>query len=58
MPRQSIDAILLGWLPIQSSENCTNDGKFFGFRYQIPGDEAITLLFDKNGYIAGIQAQV
>jgi hypothetical protein len=58
MPRESMEAMFLGWVPIESNEDCTNDGKFFGFRYQIPGDEAITLLFDTNGYIAGIQAQV
>jgi hypothetical protein len=57
MPRWTIDAISHGWLS-HSGDDCTNGGKFFGYRYQKPGDEAITVLFDVNGYIAGIQAQV
>ena len=31
---------------------------FPGTRYMVPGDPAVVLVFDKNGYIAGMQTMV
>lgn len=31
---------------------------FVGVRYMVPGDPAVVLLFDANGYIAGMQTAV
>jgi len=38
------------------STDCSNDGKFNGFQYIVPGDVSAALLFDVNGVIAGVQA--
>lgn len=54
-PRLLRDALAQGWTSV--STTCENDGKFSGFRYKL-NDDAIYLLFDKNGVIAGIQALV
>ncbi|CAL1531625.1 unnamed protein product, partial [Lymnaea stagnalis] len=37
---------------------CSTTGKWRGARYTKGGDEAVVLLFDVNGYIAGIQTGV
>jgi hypothetical protein len=31
---------------------------FPGTRYMVPGDPAVVLVFDTNGYIAGMQTMV
>ena len=38
-------------------EACAN-GAFQGIRYVDPNDDSVALLYDRNGIIAGIQAQV
>ncbi|XP_035683055.1 uncharacterized protein LOC118420366 [Branchiostoma floridae] len=45
-----------GWTPFGLNE-CTA-GTWRGFRYVKDNDPAVTLLFDKNGYIAGLQMGV
>jgi len=54
MPRTAIDAVEQGWESI--STTCANFGNYAGFRYKLPTDDNINLLFDRNGIIAGIQA--
>ncbi|OXA47255.1 hypothetical protein Fcan01_18035 [Folsomia candida] len=40
---------------VNISPECTNGGKYFGFRYKTRNVDGIYLLFDRNGIIAGIQ---
>ena len=56
MPRNTVDAKRDGWTLV--STTCENDGKFSGFRYVDPNDDAIVLMYDVNGYVAGIQSLV
>jgi len=53
MPLTTEEAVDGGWEKL--STNCTNDNKFNGFRYMLGEDPGITLLYDENGIIAGIQ---
>ncbi|ESO95123.1 hypothetical protein LOTGIDRAFT_160886 [Lottia gigantea] len=55
LPRSVHDAHKDGFKKISG---CDNSSPFRGERYVKDGDYAVVLLFDKNGYIAGIQAGV
>jgi len=50
----SADKMDATWINI-SGQDCTNGGKFNGFRYIKDGDYTMVLLFDNKGSIAGIQ---
>jgi len=54
-PRTVQDAVKQGF---KLEKRCSESNGFFGQRYVKNGDSAVMLLFDKNGYIAGIQAGV
>lgn len=56
MPLTSSDAKESNWENL--SKTCTNDNNFYGFRYIFKNDPGITLLYDSNGIIAGIQMNV
>ncbi|XP_078587699.1 uncharacterized protein LOC144868872 [Branchiostoma floridae x Branchiostoma japonicum] len=54
LPRTESDALAEGWVDFSRGASC--DGDFYrGSRYIKDNDPAVMLLFDKNGYIAGIQ---
>ncbi|XP_046542604.1 uncharacterized protein LOC124252952 [Haliotis rubra] len=53
MPRIEADALRKGWLKVS---DCGDTSKFAGRRYVKDGDTAVVLIYDVNGYIAGIQA--
>ncbi|XP_067657666.1 uncharacterized protein [Haliotis asinina] len=53
MPRTEREAILGGWAMMS---NCYDTPAFAGKRYVKDGDTAVVLIYDVNGYIAGIQA--
>jgi charged multivesicular body protein 7 len=55
MPRTSEEAVEEGFSNISPPNDCTNDGKYFGFRYIQPNDPGMALMYDKNGIISGIQ---
>ncbi|XP_013395237.1 uncharacterized protein LOC106162480 [Lingula anatina] len=55
MPRTTKDAVSDGW---KLDSKCGSNSQFMGNRYIKDGDTAVMLLFDKNGYIAGIQAGI
>ncbi|XP_013421837.1 uncharacterized protein LOC106181865 [Lingula anatina] len=55
MPRTVKDAVYYGW---KLDTRCGSNSQFMGNRYIKDGDTAVMLLFDKNGYIAGIQAGI
>lgn len=56
MPTNVNNAIAAGM--VNTSPECINGGKYFGFRYKNRNSDGIYLLFDKNGVIAGIQMSV
>jgi len=59
LPRTVADALNAGWALDDKAGNCGTKGSYFnGNRYTKNGDQAAMLLFDKNGYIAGIQAGI
>ncbi|XP_019646226.1 PREDICTED: uncharacterized protein LOC109486777 [Branchiostoma belcheri] len=54
LPRTESDALAEGWVDFSRGATC--DGDYYrGSRYIKDNDPAVMLLFDKNGYIAGIQ---
>jgi charged multivesicular body protein 7 len=53
MPLTTTEADGGGWEKL--SQTCTNDNNFYGFRYMLNNDPGVTLLYDVNGVIAGIQ---
>ncbi|XP_071089942.1 uncharacterized protein [Haliotis cracherodii] len=55
LPRTESDAIEDGYSLIS---NCGENSKFAGKRYAKDGDTAVILIFDVNGYIAGLQAGI
>ncbi|XP_076461596.1 uncharacterized protein LOC143294064 [Babylonia areolata] len=55
LPRTAVDAQDEGWTQIS---HCDNNGTFRGNRYIKDNDYAVILLFDVNGYIAGIQCGI
>ncbi len=55
MPFTTTKAKAEGWLAMG---DCQNGGLFNGFRYILDKDPRLALLFDQNGYIAGIQMNV
>ncbi|KAL5022526.1 hypothetical protein ScPMuIL_001681 [Solemya velum] len=55
MPRTVRQAGQMGFRRIS---HCTENPRFRGNRYMKDNDTAVILLFDKNGYIAGIQAGI
>ncbi|PVD30109.1 hypothetical protein C0Q70_09371 [Pomacea canaliculata] len=55
LPRTVDEARRKGWIMI---DRCRNDGPFRGARYVKQNDFSVTLLYDVNGYIAGIQCGV
>ncbi|XP_019646316.1 PREDICTED: uncharacterized protein LOC109486851 [Branchiostoma belcheri] len=56
LPRTMEEAKDQGWTQF-GSKSC-RAGTWLGFRYVKDNDPAVTLLFDKNGYIAGLQMGV
>jgi len=54
MPLLESGAVTLGWAPI-NVDDCTNGGQYFGFRYIMPGDNSLVLMYDVQGVIAGLQ---
>jgi len=54
MPRQ-LSEMRSNWWTSLSGNDCTNGGKFNGFRYMDTGEAGMALLFDVQGTIAGIQ---
>jgi len=56
MPRTTSDVGKEGFVLVDSF--CGSDKKFRGNRYRKDGDAGFTLLFDKNGFIAGSQISV
>lgn len=57
MPRNLEKAKNAGWTLID--EQCSDASKpFRGFRYWLKEDPAVILIFDKNGFIAGIQTAI
>jgi len=54
LPRIVTQAVTEGWRSI--SPNCENNGTVSGYRYKLPAEDNIHVLFDKNGVIAGVQA--
>lgn len=55
MPRTAAAAVRAGFV---SLGGCDSDPNFRGVRYVKGGDMALVLLYDVNGYIAGIQTMV
>ncbi|XP_078669994.1 uncharacterized protein LOC144910589 [Branchiostoma floridae x Branchiostoma belcheri] len=54
VPRKESDAKAADWTAFHSGTEC--NGAFYnGYRFIKDNDPAVMLLFDKNGYIAGIQ---
>ncbi|XP_067940980.1 uncharacterized protein [Watersipora subatra] len=59
LPTTASDAIKDGWTLDATVGSCSMPSSYFkGNRYRKNGDQAIMLLYDKNGYIAGIQAGI
>ncbi|XP_071090508.1 uncharacterized protein [Haliotis cracherodii] len=52
MPRTEAHAVTEGWSKVS---DCQETPKFAGKRYVKDGDTAVVLIYDVNGYIAGIQ---
>ena len=61
-PRTVEEAKKANWFPVDDTKDCKDaaGGKFLGFRYAPPKSEPteITLIYDVNGYIAGMQSVV
>lgn len=55
LPRTAHDATAHGWTKIA---DCDENSKFRGVRYVKNNDYAVVLLYDVNGYIAGIQCGI
>ncbi|XP_013408191.1 uncharacterized protein LOC106172134 [Lingula anatina] len=55
LPRKAEDAISSGWI---LDKPCSGNNPYFGNRYILDGDVSTMLLFDKQGYIAGIQTKI
>jgi len=55
LPRTQSEATSGGWTKVA---DCDNTGKFRGVRFVKNNDYAVVLLFDVNGYIAGIQCSI
>jgi len=55
LPRTESDAQAANWI---KKADCDVNSKFLGRRYVKDNDYAVILLFDDNGYIAGIQTGV
>ncbi|XP_046558425.1 uncharacterized protein LOC124267544 [Haliotis rubra] len=55
LPRTESAAKSAGWTMIS---DCGAHSSFAGKRYALSGDTAVVLLYDVNGYIAGIQAGI
>ena len=53
MPLTTQEAVDGGWEKLSTS--CRNENDFNGFRYMLGEDPGITLLYDVNGIISGIQ---
>jgi len=59
LPRTVADAVKDGWVLDRSTGGCGVSGSYFnGNRYWKDSDPGAMVLFDKNGYIAGIQAGI
>jgi len=56
MPRNTVDAARDGW--VLESESCSNGGRFNGFRWMFPSDTGVSLLFDTNNDVVGMQSLV
>ena len=55
MPRTETDAVEQGFI---KHSDCKENPKFRGKQYMNDGDTAVILLYDANGYIAGIQSGI
>lgn len=58
LPRTEADAVAQQWTALSDFSDCTNGGKYNGHRYVLGSDNSISLLFDRQGQIAGIQMNV
>ncbi|KAK3769832.1 hypothetical protein RRG08_028499 [Elysia crispata] len=56
-PRTVAAATAQGFVPV-NNDNCTASSSYNGRAYVKHGDHSITLLYDVNGFIAGIQAGI
>lgn len=56
LPRTKVDAEAKGWVNMAPGTACGGNAHFKGLRYWKNSDLAAILVFDANGYIAGIQA--
>jgi len=54
MPRQTSEMKANSWVSLSGSD-CTNNGKYNGFRFMDAGEQGMALLYDTQGTIAGIQ---
>lgn len=57
LARTTTQAAVANWTSDGTLEEC-DTGAFKGIRYVDPKDDSVALLFDRNGIIAGIQAQI
>jgi len=55
MPRTVLDAEQQGWSIISNESDCSNAGKYSGYRYVVPGDHSLVLMYDVQGTISGLQ---
>jgi len=60
LPRTTQEAASSGFTPFPGGAQCMSgsQGQFAGYRYWVNNDPAVILLFDVNGYIAGIQTAI
>jgi len=56
LPRDMSNDDMQGFVPMD--DLCATKGPFAGRRYWVPSDPSLILLFDKNGYIAGMQTMI
>ncbi|XP_045190122.1 uncharacterized protein LOC123547240 isoform X2 [Mercenaria mercenaria] len=55
VPRTRAEALSDGWASLSPGTGCNDNPKFKGERYIKDRDMGVILIFDANGYIAGIQ---
>lgn len=57
LPMTTADATGKEWVQ-NSADDCTNGGEFNGYRWINPKDMGLSLLFDVNGHVGGLQVLV
>jgi len=59
LPRDINNDPNAGFVPLDAASLCDTPGAPWpGKRYMVPGDPAVVLIFDVNGYIAGMQTMI